>query len=291
MSWLDAVRTALEDREAASALDPSAEPCRVYFRDDDAGWGDARLLALLDVFEAARAPVDVAVIPAEVTSGLAAALSPRAERGAIGLHQHGCAHLNHEPAGRKCEFGPARTFAEQVADLRTGRDRLAAHFGDLVDPIFTPPWNRCTPATAAAVSTAGLTVLSRDATAAPLGNHGLTEVPVHVDWFGHRKGVRWSPAELGARIAAGLAEPGPLGIMLHHAVTEPAELDDLGSLVRLLGAHPGARLVRIMEAATHGGSGEMGQVSTLWSPARPKRPLAGPPGRSLTPAVGGGSYD
>ena len=60
------------------------------------------------------------------------------------VHQHGLAHVNHEPDGRKFEFGPSRTHEEQRADIEAGRRLLAERLGDAVEPIFTPPWNRCT---------------------------------------------------------------------------------------------------------------------------------------------------
>ena len=57
-AWLDPVR---------AALDEATAPVRWWFRDDDAGWDDDALWALLDVFEAAGAGVDVAAIPMAVT--------------------------------------------------------------------------------------------------------------------------------------------------------------------------------------------------------------------------------
>ena len=73
----------------------------------------------------------------------------------VGLHQHGLAHVNHEREGRKCEFGPSRDAAAQRRDIADGRERLAALLGDRVDPIFTPPWNRCTADTGAVLAELG----------------------------------------------------------------------------------------------------------------------------------------
>jgi hypothetical protein len=74
-------------------------------------------------------------------------------------------------------------------------------------------------------------------------------VPVTIDWFGHRKGVPWSREELGRRIAEDLSGRDPVGIMLHHAVTEPDDMAAIGELLRLLAKHPGARLVTIGQVA------------------------------------------
>lgn len=240
MSWLDPVRRALDER---------SDPCAVFFRDDDAGRDDRRLVALLDRLEAHGVGVDVAVIPTLVRRPLARELRPRAE-GGVRLHQHGLAHVNHEPTGRKHEFGPSRDVAAQAADIATGRRLLLDWFGDTgVEPVFTPPWNRCTRETGVALLRSGLRVLSRDHTAVPLEVPGLAEVPVTVDWFGHTRGVRWTPAELAARVADRVRGRDPVGVMLHHAVTDADELARVEELVVLVAAHPGVRVTSLCQLA------------------------------------------
>jgi hypothetical protein len=164
-------------------------------------------------------------------------------RPGIGLHQHGCSHANHEPDGRKHEFGPSRPTALQRADIAAGRERLAALLGDRVDPIFTPPWNRCTATTGRCLVELGFQVLSRESRADPLGLAGLHELPVHVDF------VRLEPEELARRAAATIRAGGPLGVMLHHEVMEEGAMRRAGELARLVATHPGARPARMMELA------------------------------------------
>ncbi len=65
MSWLGPV---------VDALDRRTVPIEVFVRDDDAGWADAELFALLDVFAARGMPIDLAVIPDALTPRLAAEL-------------------------------------------------------------------------------------------------------------------------------------------------------------------------------------------------------------------------
>jgi hypothetical protein len=208
-----------------TAFDAASAPVEVFFRDDDAGWGDERLLELVARFEAHGLPLDLAVIPAEVTPGLAGQLRERR----VGLHQHGYAHVNHEPEGRKCEFGPARGLAEQRADIAAGRERLLSLLGDRLDPFFTPPWNRCTPDTGAALVELGFAALSREHRAEPLGL--LPEVSVHLDV------ARLSPEELDARFAGHVREGGPVGVMFHHAVMEPEDFARADALLALLAGH------------------------------------------------------
>lgn len=119
----------------------------------------------------------------------------------------------------------------------------------LVDPVFTPPWNRCTEVTAGVLVASGIPVLSRDVTATPLGHPDLIEVPVTLDCFGGRKGVRWTQDELATRLAADLRSGGPVGIMLHHAVSDATEREAIDEVVRLVSAHPAARTSTISESA------------------------------------------
>jgi hypothetical protein len=236
VSWLDPFRDALDEAPA---------PVPFFLRDDDAGWGDERLRVLLDACADRHLPLDLAVIPAELERELATELVARAERRVahVGMHQHGFAHVNHEPVGRKCEFGPARTYDAQLRDIESGRKRLERLLGPHVDPIFTPPWNRCTRVTAEVLADLGFDALSRESRAEPLGGPGLAELPVSVDWFAHRKGDRLAPRELAELAArAGTDASRPVGIMFHHAVMDDDEMRRAGELLDLIARHPNARV-------------------------------------------------
>jgi peptidoglycan/xylan/chitin deacetylase (PgdA/CDA1 family) len=208
-----------------TALDEAPAPVEVFFRDDDAGWGDERLLELIARFEATGLPLDLAVIPAELTPRLAETLRERP----VGLHQHGYAHVNHQREGRRCEFGSDRSRAQQQDDIARGRERLRELLGDRLDPFFTPPWNRCTRDTGEALVALGFAALSREHRAEPLGL--LPEVSVHLDV------ARLTPEELDARFAAHVRAGGPVGVMFHHAVMEDADLVRAAALLELLASH------------------------------------------------------
>ncbi len=230
--WLDPLRAALDGREA---------PVWFFFRDDDAGWDDAALEALLDVFEPHGLPLDVAAIPMAATARTVEVITARQTSGRYDLrvHQHGLAHLNHEPEARKCEFGMSRSPEQQRDDIARGRDVLRGLFGD-VPAIFTPPWNRCAPWTAEVLRGLGFAVLSRDLSAGRAGVPGLVELPITADWFAKRKKVpldRTARGELLAEMARG---QGPVGLMLHHQVMSAQDRTDLGAVLALVKAHPGA---------------------------------------------------
>jgi len=232
-AWLIPVR---------EALDGLAHPAQVFFRDDDCGWGDDRLLLLLDIFADFDIPVDLAAIPAALNSTFAQKLSRRmvAHPERLRIHQHGYAHLNHEPNGKKCEFGSARDHSSQRGDIQKGRRRLAELLGAAPDPIFTPPWNRCTAVTARCLAELGFQALSRDSHAEAFDIPGLIEIPIAVDWFAHRKKVRLHQLEWGELLASKLESAATVGIMLHHAVMDANEMQALAQLLSLLARHSNA---------------------------------------------------
>jgi hypothetical protein len=246
-AWLDPLREALDEAPA---------PVPFFFRDDDAGWDDDRLFTLLDLLEGRRLPVDVAVIPRELSAGLAESLAARVagSDGRLGLHQHGLAHENHERSGRKCEFGPTRAADAQRRDIVEGRELLEARLEGLPQPAFTPPWNRCTRTTAEVLAELGFEVLSRHDSEPALNVAGLVEVPVAVDWtFAKRDGARLDWDGLGALAAAAARGGGPVGVNLHHAAMDGGELEIFDQLCALVAGHRSARPRPLLAVA--GGDG------------------------------------
>jgi hypothetical protein len=241
-SWLEPL---------SRALDTSPAPVTFFFRDDDIGWGDDRLLALLDMFAHHSLPVDLAAIPAAISIDLARTLRAWTEAtpALVAVHQHGFAHVNHEPEGRKCEFGPSRSAADQRHDIERGRRRLAEVFGPIVQPIFTPPWNRCTDVTGECLDELGFAILSRDATARPLTSAAPVELPIRVDWAAHHKGVRLDHPELVQLLIREIRVPGPVGVMFHHTLMDTVERAVASELVGVLASHPRVRCLPMMAIA------------------------------------------
>ena len=226
-NWLDPLR---------QALDEAPRSISFFFRDDDAGWEDTRLFELLDVFADYNVPIDLAVIPKSISRQSALFLRKRLQenREHVSAHQHGYAHVNHEETGRKCEFGESRSNVMQRADIATGKALLNDLLGPVTESIFTPPWNRCTAATATCLQKEGFTLLSRDITAPRFNTPGLMELPVSIDWFGHRKGVRLTPNEIGDSLSKAASAQSPVGVMLHHALVDDDERRRIGELLKLL---------------------------------------------------------
>ena len=233
------------------ALDGLVRPASLFFRDDDCGWSDDRLQLLLDIFADFSVPMDLAAIPAALSSAFAQKLSRRiaAHPERLRIHQHGYAHLNHEPEGKKCEFGPARDYRSQRSDIENGQRRLAELLGAPPDPIFTPPWNRCTAVTALCLAELGFQLLSRDSHAVPFEGFGVSELPITADWFAHHKKIRLDRKKWGRLLAAQLKNENHVGIMLHHAVMDGEEMQALAQLLSVLARHRNANCQTIQSLA------------------------------------------
>lgn len=224
--WLKPVKEVLENRRM---------PVKVFFRDDDAGIENGRFFDLLDMFKKFATPLDIAAIPKAISAEFANELLLRikATPELFSIHQHGYEHLNHETIGRKCEFGPTRNKGQQFFDVTGGRRILKDFFGELPQPIFTPPWNRCTRETGEVLVETGIKILSRESRAEPLNIPHLKEISVSIDWFAKRKGAPLTREQIGINIADELRSNDQIGIMLHHAVMDTKERAYLGELLNL----------------------------------------------------------
>jgi hypothetical protein len=257
------------------ALDALPAPVRVFVRDDDAGWEDDRLLALLDVTWRADVPIDLAAIPTAVGAPLARELCRRIDAAPrlVAVHQHGLRHVNHQDSGRKCEFGSGRSALAQSDDLALGNALLAGLLGPRVQPWFTPPWNRCDTVTPRLLARLGFAALSRDRGAAP-AQDALPELPVDVDWSRHWRedGAAGVAGALVQALRARAADGAALGLMLHHAVMADEELRCLAELLAGAARHPRLQWC---------GMGELLACAAARRPARVPGARAPAPGMTL----------
>jgi hypothetical protein len=232
-------------------LDRKSRPTTIFFRDDDAGWANDRFMALGELFCSRDLPLDIAVIPGGLGAGCIEQItrlrlcSPEL----FHIHQHGHTHSNHEARGRKSEFGLSRSRADQLTDIQRGRARLLDTFGDWVEPIFTPPWNRCTQETADALNESGFSVLSRDLGAIQLDLGSLVEMSIGFDWVKKRNTEKAGGAELATDLASRAAKADIIGIMLHHEHLNDSELDIFDDLLSILQTTGHVEFSSMMELA------------------------------------------
>src|SRR5262245_3142751 len=232
----EASRRAL--RAGLDAVAQRGAQARVFLRDDDVALDEPSLRDLLDVTVSNRVPLNLQIIPGQLDDAGAELLkdSKRQHWELIELNQHGWAHVNHEPDGKKYEFGPARSFQQQREDIDRGRALLEKRLPELFSPVFTPPWNRCTADTFTALEACGFAVLSRDAGARPIADAaGLAEVPVTLDLFTWQQRPQLRPLEvLVGDLLEQLAAGGTIGIMLHHAFMGGRPMEVLDALLGVM---------------------------------------------------------
>lgn len=236
------------------ALARRVHPLRIFFRDDDGGWADDRLACLCSLFHKQGLPLDIALIPQSMDERSCAVLRRLIARSPdlLHVHQHGFMHVNHQQQGRSAEFGHDRCLQDQVDDIAAGWQALQTQFGERIEAIFTPPWNRCSQDTIAALEMSGFVALSRIVRSDPLVTHQLVEVPVAIDWLKKRQGERLS-WQAFCDYAAPLIESEPVvGIMLHHECMPDEDLVDLEQLIDLFVQTPGVEFTHLSALVSAG---------------------------------------
>ncbi len=208
----------------------------VFFRADDIGIPSLRFQQLIECFKRHRIPLCLATVPAWLTEKrlkelylLTGIKNPQWY-----WHQHGQAHHNFEKAGKKQEFGPARTKDAVHSSLAHGRERLEMLLDTDFHPVFTPPWNRCSADTLRALSDLDFRAVSRSKGARPETLDNLPDYQVNVDLH-TRKEIEPHLAleNLLLEIEQGLAS-GLCGIMIHHQRMNSLALDLLDNLLELI---------------------------------------------------------
>jgi hypothetical protein len=229
----------------------------LWWRDDDAVRMTPALGRLLGV--AAATPVALAVIPGRMAESDAAALGERLTRTpGTRVLQHGWMHINHAaPPAKKAELGSNRPAALILAELASGRRRIAGLLGPLALPVLTPPWNRIATTLPPLLSGIGLRGLSaagprRRAEAAA----DLVQVNIHADlvawptrtFVGTATALGRIVAHLRARRQRTVDSDEPTGILTHHLVQDHATDAFLGRLLEVTNGHTAARWVGAAEA-------------------------------------------
>ncbi|MDJ0811755.1 MAG: polysaccharide deacetylase family protein [Desulfobacterales bacterium] len=224
-------------RDAANAR---SAVTRIFFRADDVAVPSSRFQDMIQIFVRHAVPLNLAVVPAWLTAQRWRALT-RIGKAAPRLwcwHQHGWRHTNHEPQGKKQEFGPARPAEALRRDLDRGRERLERLMGTRFFPVFTPPWNRCSAEVLDHLRRTGYAAVSRSTGGTPVVPRGLAELAVDIDLHTRKEATTvegWQA--LTADLACGLARP-VCGIMLHHQRMNTTALAVLDDLLKHLRASP-----------------------------------------------------
>jgi len=233
-------------RSALARFRSEGRKFNLFFRDDDVDEDEDSLRRLLRIFLKEEAPVNLQVIPDRLTpAGASLLLQHRQSRPDLfELNQHGWRHINHEREGRKCEFGPSRNFAEQLADIASGRRVLEDAFGDAFSLIFTPPWNRCTAETLTALDRLGYHGFSGFRSARQVSGYGFHGVAVTLEF------QRWKNDEIVRELIKQLNDLDTVGIMLHHKAMDDEGFEFLSYLLNELASSQVIKFQRFQSLLT-----------------------------------------
>jgi hypothetical protein len=216
----------------------------IFLRDDDVDVDEGPLRHLLELSLSRCVPLNLEIIPAGLTDAAAKLLDyyTRCCPTLVELHQHGWQHVNHEPTGRKCEFGVSRQVGQQLQDIARGKRLLEARFEERFYPAFTPPWNRCTEETFQVLDALDFHVLSKDTGRQTVSGYHFREISVTLDFYRWKGGATLkAPEDIIAQLVAQMPTHNPIGLMLHHKVMDAYAFAFLDRLLEELGRYPMVR--------------------------------------------------
>lgn len=223
--------------QAAAAARSSTT--HIYFRADDVAVPGRWYREMIGVFSRHGVPLNLAVVPAWLTAARWQALM-HIGRDADHLwcwHQHGWRHQNHEPGGKKQEFGPSRPKGALIGDLDRGRRRLEDIMEERFMPVFTPPWNRCSAATLDGLQQMGFMAVSRSRGSLPACPRGFQDLAVDIDLHTRKEATtKHGWRALLKALSQSLTRPA-CGFMLHHQRMNANALAALDDLLALLKRH------------------------------------------------------
>jgi len=218
----------------------------LWWRDDDAVEPTPQLDQLTELSKKLDLPVHLAVIPRDATAALATYVATTPQLIPV---VHGWAHQNHAPQGeKKAEFGAHRTVEQTIADADQSLKTLRALFGEQLEPMFVPPWNRISDDLLQGLAGLGYSSLS---TFTPrkqtMATTGLAQINTHLDpihWKGSRSLV--APQQLLDQVTRQLTDrrlgtadnAEPYGILTHHLVHDAAIWGFTEALISRLLAGP-----------------------------------------------------
>lgn len=192
----------------------------VFFRADDIGSDqDPNFAPLMELFQKHHAPLCLAVVPTWLkpkTWESYASFQPASSQWC--WHQHGYSHTNHQSKGKKAEFGDERTPQSITSDISKGQQLLRTVLGPSFTPVFTPPWNRCSPATLESLSAYGFKAISRSSGATPDPGDGLPDIFINIDLHTRKEAT---PAQAWENLLTEIEQAaisGRMGVMIHHQI-------------------------------------------------------------------------
>ena len=190
----------------------------VFFRADDIGVYSHNYERMISLFVRYQVPLCMAVVPSWLTVQRWQAITTATAKceQLFCWHMHGFRHNNHEPQGKKQEFGPSRSHGDLFQDLMKGKKRLETILNEQFTLVFTPPWNRCSNDCMQILKEIGFKAISRSHGSKPDSPEGLKDLQIRVDLHTRKEAsAEQGWAHLVDELKQGLASE-YCGIMIHH---------------------------------------------------------------------------
>jgi hypothetical protein len=239
--------------DSACDMRSSRDSGYLFFRADDIAVPGKNFARIMELFTRYRVPLSLAVVPAWLTGPRWKHLKglSRRDPSLWCWHQHGWRHINHEPGGKKQEFGQRRTPSQIRRDLTQGKKRLEICMERDFYPVFTPPWNRCSDITLEILRELDYRAVSRDKGSLPPPPEGFDDFQVNVDLHTRKEP---DPSECVNNLLTELKEgliSGSCGIMIHAQRMNEAAFSFLDILLSALTRHKKLNLVHFKDLAQH----------------------------------------
>lgn len=236
-------------KRLTAAIDTGCSNCptipTVFFRADDIGIPSRQYNQLIVCFKEHKMPLCLATVPTWLNAYRLQELQKitGSSKNQWCWHQHGYLHRNYEVEGKNQEFGPVRPPSEIFLSLKKGKDRLNFLLGNLNQPIFTPPWNRCSHDTLQSLQDLNFKAISRSRGARPTTEAMFPDFQVNVDLHTRKEdnpdeGFQMLLSELEHSLTFGKC-----GIMIHHQRMNARALQLLDILLGCLHKKAGISLV------------------------------------------------
>ncbi len=216
---------------------------QVFFRADDIGRIDDNFIRMMELFNDYGVPLCPALVPQWLSRENWLRIKDLVIDDTLFCwHQHGYSHANHEPKGKKNEFGESRSVADIRGEIQSGKTALEELLGNTFYPVFTPPWNRCSQATLDNLQDLQFTALSRSINVQPSAPAGLPDLAINIDLHTRRESDPAQALENLLTECAAALKTGRMGFMLHHQRMNDKAFFLLEELFRVLREQPGVEL-------------------------------------------------
>jgi hypothetical protein len=250
---------------------------RFWWRDDDAHVDNDPFKRLIELTDAAGAPIVLAVSPGILNEAFVAKLN---ETRNARIAAHGYRHVNHSKGGQAGEYSDDRPIDVMIAEIEKSAALFASMFPSHGLSMFVPPWHRFDPRLNPYLARAGFKILSMHesapiralqvlaakipqlrmaiprSAAKPMVENGIerSDIAINLIKVGPDHQGTANPLLIDHVIGALrlrrhgiMAADRPIGLMTHHLQHDELAWQKLSELVAAISEHPAANFIAAEE--------------------------------------------